>query len=162
MLKNAQRLMGDFHEVVRQMGLRQAAISVTHEPQPAPHRPHALPSGKCAVYVFTLCSAYGDSCPVGAHRALKVGKAGPNSNARFQSQHYNPRSAQSNLAASLIDARVLWPFLGLRSLKEEDVKSWIMTNADRDNLYLDEADRDLLAELERYVKGILGPVFEGG
>jgi hypothetical protein len=32
---------------------------------------------------------------------LKIGKVGPNSHARYVSQHYNARSAGSNLAASL-------------------------------------------------------------
>ena len=35
--------------------------------------------------------------------------AGLNSRARFQSQHYNPRSAGSTVAGVLLQSRVLWP-----------------------------------------------------
>jgi hypothetical protein len=46
----------------------------------APHQaPRALPAGKQAVYWFCL-----------GGRALKVGRSGPNSGARYTSQHYNP------------------------------------------------------------------------
>jgi hypothetical protein len=34
-------------------------------------------------------------------RALKIGIAGPNSDARFRSQHYNLNSARSTLAGSI-------------------------------------------------------------
>lgn len=57
-----------------------------------PHQPKSLPSHKMAIYTFWYEGKF-----------LKIGKAGPNSNARFLSQHYNPRSAQSTLAASILD-----------------------------------------------------------
>lgn len=66
------------------------AHPVQHNHQPAPHKGKALPAEQCAVYVFTLSSKYGTTTGAGANRALKVGKAGLNCNARFQSQHYSP------------------------------------------------------------------------
>jgi hypothetical protein len=60
----------------------------------------------CAAHVFSLSKNYGDRVPAGRNRILKVGKAGCNSNARFQSQHYNPSSAPSNLAHSLLEVKI--------------------------------------------------------
>jgi hypothetical protein len=49
-----------------------SAEEVRIETLPAPHRPTGLPAGSMAVYVFSYRGI-----------ALKVGKAGPNSDARF-------------------------------------------------------------------------------
>jgi hypothetical protein len=130
--------------------------------QTAPHRPHKLPEDKCAVYVFSLAQAYGKRCPAGPGRVLKVGKAGPKSNARFQSQHYDPGRAPSTLAAMLVNSKILWPYLGITELTSRQVQDWIRHNTDRDNFYVDSNDAIVLAELERYIKGRLGPIFEGG
>lgn len=51
-----------------------------------PHTPKSLQPGMMGVYTFL----YDD-------RFLKIGKAGPSSNARFLSQHYNPGSEMSKL-----------------------------------------------------------------
>src|SRR5690625_2683281 len=56
-----------------------------------PHKPKSLPIGMMGVYAFW----YND-------RFLKIGKAGSKSGPRFLSQHYNPKSAQSTLAASIL------------------------------------------------------------
>src|SRR5436309_10093554 len=57
----------------------------------APHKPPSrLPPGKMAVYGFWL----------EGWRWLKIGKAGPNSSARYAYQHYNGR-AGSTCAGSL-------------------------------------------------------------
>ncbi len=162
MISNPHELINDFIHAVAEAGEDHARHVITHEAQPAPHHPHALPAGKCATYVFSLSGTYGGRCPAGPHRALKVGKAGLNSNARFQSQHYNPRSAPSTLAATLAAARILWPYLGIKLLDEERAGAWIRENTDRDNFYLDAADAGLLDDLERYIRARLGPVVEGG
>ena len=61
-------------------------------------------------------------------RVLKVGKAGQNSNARYMSQHYNPRSSQSNLANSLLkDEDAVQRY----SINKENVSAWIKQNTDR-------------------------------
>lgn len=56
-----------------------------------PHTPKSLELGTMGVYTFL----YDD-------KFLKIGKAGPSSNARLLSQHYNPGSAMSTLAASIL------------------------------------------------------------
>jgi hypothetical protein len=56
----------------------------------APHRPVALPKGWQGIYAFRWNSQW-----------LKIGKAGPNSAARWLSHHYGPLRAMSTLAFSL-------------------------------------------------------------
>jgi hypothetical protein len=57
-----------------------------------PHRqPSSQPGGMPAVYAFFY-----------ENRCLKCGQVGPNSLARYTSQHYNPNSSNSNLAATLL------------------------------------------------------------
>lgn len=160
MVQNPEMIIDEFRNAVKHMGL--TCGDIQHEAQIAPHRPQKLPEGKCAVYVFSLSRAYRKRCPAGAGRVLKVGKAGPKSNARFQFQHYNPRSAPSTLAAMLINSKILWPYLGITEITSSQVQDWIRDNTDRDNFYLDSKDNGVLRELERYIKGRLGPVFEGG
>ena len=64
---------------------------------------------------------------------LKIGKAGPNSGARFSSQHYLPNSSASNLARSILnDTRM--QDLGLT---EKNVGSWIKQNTRRIDILLD-------------------------
>jgi hypothetical protein len=54
------------------------------------------------------------------------------------------------------------PYIGIASLDESNVRAWIEANTERDNFYLKAGDANLLGKLETYLKGILGPVFEGG
>ena len=89
---DTQALIQDFLRVAALAGARLAESEIEVETLKAPHRPPSrLPAGKMAVYVFSC----GDT-------VLKVGKAGPNSGARYTSQHYNAASARSTLAASLL------------------------------------------------------------
>lgn len=99
-------------------------------------------------------------CPAGPNRVLKVGKVGANSAARFCSQHYLPGSAGSNLAKSLLNERVLWPYLGIEHLDSRGVKSWMCEHLDRDHIFV-VGQPGLEREVERYLRGRLGPVFEG-
>lgn len=127
---------------------------------PAPHRSPALRPGHGAVYVFALADR--DTSDAGAGRVLKVGRAGPNSNARFQSQHYAPRSAGSTLANSLIKYRLLWPWLGVDHLDGSNVRDWMLGHLDRANVYVPATSVGLLPHLEMYVRARLGgSVFEG-
>lgn len=87
-----------------------------------PHKPKGLPYGKMGVYTFS----YKD-------RFLKIGKAGSNSGARFLSQHYNPKSANSTLAASLIRDSAMAEF----GLIEGNVKDWIKQNCRRIDIVMD-------------------------
>lgn len=138
-----------------------ASTGIWHQALGAPHKPPSLPPGFCAVYVFSLAARYGAGCPAAGNRVLKVGKVGANSNARFSSQHYLPRSSRSNLANSLLTERVLWPYLGIDHLDELSVKAWMMKNLDRDHFFVPESHAGVERELERYLRGHLGPVFEG-
>lgn len=104
--------------------------------------------GKMAVYVF----AYGNT-------TLKVGKAGPNSQARYISQHHNAGSAPSTLAATLIKRG---GEIGVADLTNESVSEWIKANTDRINFVLDsEAGIDSLSLLEVFLHCRLKPAFEG-
>lgn len=64
---------------------------------------------------------------------LKVGKAGPNSDARFRSQHYKPMGSQSNLAKSILNDG---EFSHLH-ISMETVGEWIKHNTRRINLFID-------------------------
>ena len=162
MIEKPEELMQEFVDAALKADLIVSPILVEHETQRAPHHPHSLPPGKCAVYVFSISTSYGEGCRAGVHRVLKVGKAGPNSNARFQSQHYNPGSAPSTLGATLVNSTIFWPYLGISHLAKEKVGAWIRENTDRDNFYLDSSEQELLGTLEKFLRGMLGPVFEGG
>lgn len=155
MVNNPKGLIDDFLRAVAR------PVTVEHEAQFAPHRGHSLGGGLCAVYVFSLSHRYGSSSPAGPDRVLKVGKAGANCNARFQSQHYNPGSAPSTLSGKLISTPVMWIYLGINTIDRAGVRPWMENNLDRDNFYLNVADADLLGTLETYIKGRFGPVFEG-
>jgi hypothetical protein len=159
-IQNPIALISEFSNAIKDLGL--ACGEIQHEAQPAPHRPHRLPEGKCALYVFSLSRGYGERCPAGAGRVLKVGRAGPNSNARFQSHHYEQGRAPSTLAATLVTSTILWQYLGIIELRSEQVGDWIRANTDRDNFYFDSKDNNILAQCEKYTRGRLGPVFEGG
>ena len=160
MIEDPDTLLKDFIGALARIGINCYAIG--HESQTAPHQPHSLPTGKCAVYVFSLSESCGRGCPCGPNKVLKVGKAGPKSNARFQSQHYHPNSARSTLAQSLLSSPILWRYLGISTLDEGTIANWIKHNTDRDNFYLDAEEMNVCGALEKYLRARLGPVFEGG
>jgi hypothetical protein len=115
----------------------------------APHRPpSSLPAGRMAVYGFWHNGAW-----------LKIGKAGPNSNARYTSQHYNLGSAASTLAGSLAGDP------HLRSVDGFDPRApggWIKTATCRVNILLPSARRrELLSLLEAFLHLRLKPRYEG-
>jgi hypothetical protein len=114
----------------------------------APHRPPSrLPLGRMAVYGF-----WGDGC------WLKVGLAGPKSNARYTSQHYNSGSAPSTLAMSLLsDARTA----SILRQSGDSPGQWLRESAHRVNILM-RADkpRELLALLEAFLHLRLQPRHE--
>jgi hypothetical protein len=158
-VENPAGLIQDFTSAVQALGL---TCVVRHDHHAAPHKGKALPAGECAVYVFTLSPGYGQNTEAGSNRTLKVGKAGLNCSPRFQSQHYSTKAAPSTLAATLLKTTILWQYIGIASLDESNVRAWIEANTERDNFYLKADDAHLLGKLETYLKGRLGPVFEGG
>ena len=142
-------LAKDFIKVSYLAGMPLSADDLSVESLRAPHNPPSrLPVGKAAVYVF---------CHEG--RALKIGKVGPNSNARYSSQHYSPRAAKSTLAASMLKHGAE---IGVHGLTEPAVGDWIRANTDRYNFLLDSSyPIRLLTLLESFLQCKLDPVFEG-
>lgn len=84
------------------------------------HIPLQLPANKAAVYIFKWNDTY-----------LKVGKVNANSNARYQSQHYNPNSSNSNLSKSLLGDAEFQALLG-----DANVGNWIKENTIRFNILI--------------------------
>ena len=159
MALDGEQLIEDFDAALAAIDVQ--APLLRHEHLPAPHRPRGLPVGFAAVYVFTLSPQWRPEA-AGAGRVLKVGRVGPNSAARFQSQHYSQASSRSNLANTLLTARVLWPYLGIDQLDVATVAEWIKQNTSRDHFFLPSEAATLTPMLETYVRGRLCPVFEGG
>lgn len=87
-----------------------------------PHKPASLKPGTMGVYTFLYDG-----------RFLKIGKAGASSNARFLSQHYNPRSAASTLAASILADEDM----SGKGITEDNVGQWIRSNCRRIDVLLD-------------------------
>lgn len=152
-------LINDFLEVAKIATVQIQKDQITVELLTAPHRrPKRLPSGKQAVYWFSV-----------ANICLKVGKAGAQSSARFTSQHYNPNSSGSNLAKSIIKSKerlkTMLPDdirLTLDVLTEAKVGEWIETHTTRCNIYIGAEFNDLvLSLLELFIQCRLKPVFEG-
>jgi hypothetical protein len=145
---NPDSYIQDFLKVASLAGINldESVFAVQH--LPAPHRPLGLPLGKMGVYVFTL-----------GETTLKVGKAGPNSDARYRSQHYNPASAASTLAASLLKGG---ENIGVSGLSQDNVGAWIKANTSRTNFLLSaEVGVPVLSLLESFLQCRLKPVFEG-
>jgi len=99
-----------------------------------------------AVYSFFL----GNDC-------LKIGKAGPNSNSRYNSQHYNPKDSKSNLANSiLLDKN--FPV----KIKSEEIGNWIKNNTQRINILIDSKfGIYVLNFIEAYLQLVFKPKYEG-
>ena len=127
----------------------------------APHSPPALPPGYGAVYAFALGATAGEPAPCGTGTVLKVGRVGARSEPRFKSQHYNPRSAGSTLANSLLTYRIMWPWLGIKHLDESGVKNWMLSDLDRIHIFVPDGHPMVLASLEIYTRARVGSVFEG-
>ena len=125
---------------------------------PAPHRwPNSLPLGSQAVYCFLL----GEGC-------LKVGKAGPKTQARFTGQHYGD-NAPSTLAKSIIKDRSRMTQLVPEASRTEfealqlgSVGGWLEKNTARLHLFIpDSAPSCALDFAEAFLQCWLRPVYEG-
>lgn len=77
------------------------------------------------------------------------------SNARFQSQHYNKNSSNSNLAKSIFSDKSLDIEL------EINLKKYIVENFNRINIYINSSNQLLTNLLESYLHYKLNPKYEG-
>jgi hypothetical protein len=157
---DAEALRSEFCELAVDVGLEGWPCDVSVERLVAPHRQPRLPPGQAAIYVFSLSPDYGADVPAGPGRVLKVGKVGAQSGPRYSSQHYT-LSARSTLAKSLLRYRVLWPWLGITALDQATVKPWMLANLERTHFFVPGDRREVLAELEVFVRARVGSVFEG-
>jgi len=122
----------------------------------AEHKPSKLINATKGVYIFF----FNDIC-------LKVGKSGPNSQARWKYQHYNQSGAQSNLANSLLSVEDLSKKLNvnineIESLNSNDIKQWIINNLFRVEVIIENVEEDFSVNLlEAFLLFKLKPIFEG-
>lgn len=140
--------LADFRQVADLAGHPIVENALQVEFHPTPHRPTGLPKGKMAVYCFWWNGEW-----------LKIGKVGPNSDARYRSQHYSVGRAASSLANSLIkDER----FREAEGFSEETIGDWIKSNTSRCNVLIGaDEPRSLLSLLEAFLHQRLGPRYEG-
>ena len=112
-----------------------------------PHKTNKLPNGKMAVYIFF----YKDEC-------LKIGKAGPNSNSRYENQHYDPNKSGSNLAKSILFDETF----NVKSISNKNIGDWIKNNTKRINILLNkETGIFVLNFVEAYFQLKFKPKYEG-
>jgi hypothetical protein len=146
---DADRLIIDFVCVASLAGVGIGQEDIKIENLSAPHiPPKSLPAEKMAVYVFY----WGNQC-------LKVGKAGPKSEARYTSQHYG-LNAPSTLAKSLLkhkaDMRIS------EKITKDTVGDWIKKNTGRINFLMPvRVGIHSLSLLEIFLQCRLQPRFEG-
>lgn len=151
MIPDPQALARDLVSISALAGVPLTATEIRHELLRAPHKRPKLPAGVYAIYVFSLSSN-----PL---TVLKVGKAGPKSKARFESQHYSPGSSNSNLSKSLLSNQNRWDSLGIQALDEDRVGDWIRANTDRDHFFF-ETEAPLVTLFEAFLQCKLRPLFE--
>ena len=132
--------------------------ALAHDPLPrtdieveylaAPHVHPRLPPARMGVYGFWHGGVW-----------LKIGKAGPNSRARYEYQHYKVGSAQSTLAASLVgDPRMAT----IDGFDPASVGDWIKASTSRVNILLPATRQpELLSLFEAFLHLRLRPRYEG-
>jgi hypothetical protein len=109
------------------------------------HRPTRLQRGFAAIYIFKWNDNY-----------LKVGKVNSNSNARYQSQHYNPNSSNSNLSKSIINEPEFEALLG-----DIHPGDWLKIHTDRYNILIPERlGKNFVHFVEAYFILKCNPMFE--
>lgn len=111
---------------------------------------------KGAVYIFYLRENSGITKV--KNRFFKIGRVGPKSTARFDWQHYNPKSSGSNLAKSILNNK---DELGLKK-EIGDVGDFIRNNFVRINiLFLGSAQEFSNELVEALLHYKYEPFFEG-
>lgn len=122
MMINLDQLKDDLLAIASTLGHEIPSVKIVCIDRGEPHTPAMLRQGQMAVYLFEYQG-----------QVMKVGKAGPKSNARFASMHYNPSSSKSNLSKSLL-ADPEFSEYGLDALT---VGPWIRNNMRRVDILLD-------------------------
>lgn len=155
MKNDGLRLIRELDELVQSLGkatkkpIQRDDYQVVVQLEAATKSPK-LPNGKMAIYMF-----YRESENV----FYKIGKAGPNSKARYDSQHYG-FGAPSTLAKSLINDTDL---VKIEKLTSDNVKEWMLNNLVRIDILLDSS---LSVRALDMIEGALlykyNPKYEGG
>jgi hypothetical protein len=139
--------------------LTDLTITATFMQSGTSHKPTALQSGTCGVYVFM----YNEHC-------FKVGKAGPKSKARWNSHHYNlDETTPSTLPKSILKDRSRFKTFfpidlhhEIDSLDKSNIQAWIRDRLSRiEFLIKDMDDSFALTLLEALAQFRLKPKFEG-
>ena len=155
MINNVSQIISDFIRIANIAGFNTSYSEIQHDLLKAPHEPRKLPDNYQAIYVFSMSS--------NDNRVLKIGKSGKNTKARFLSQHYNPRSCNSNLSKSLLNDAIFWKTIRYPKPNEDQIGTWLKRNTDRDNFYfLSDLGRYYLSLFEIFLQCRLNPYFEGG
>ena len=144
-----RQLLDDFLAAAKRGRIEISPDAIDFEILNMPHMPPSrLPNRKVAVYIFS-----------DKERVLKVGQVGPNSQPRYMSHHYNPKSSGSNLSKSLLtDEHAVQKY----NLSQETVGEWIKGNTDRVNFIIDvDYYGPVLNLFEAFVQCRLNPVYEG-
>lgn len=147
--EDIEEALDAFRAVAHLAGSPMESADFRNEFLDAAHKaPAVLPAGYMAIYGF---------CQNGVW--LKIGKAGAQSQARYTSQHYNPGSAPSTLAASLLRDATLVESQGF---DKERPGNWIKMNCCRCNILLAaKHGKPVLSLLEAFLHVRLKPRYEG-
>jgi hypothetical protein len=145
-MENLKEIKNDILTVIRLSGTSISEDQIEIVDRGIPHKPSGLPSGKMGIYSFLF-----------KNRFLKIGKAGPKSDARFRSQHYIPTSSQSNLSKSILkDAELNG------DITVDTVGSWIMNNTRRIDFLIDSSlGVFVLSLIEAFLQLRFAPKYEG-
>lgn len=144
---NLDELKAKMIEALRLAGVSIEASQLELVDRGIPHKPAGLPNGKMGIYTFIYQGQF-----------LKVGKAGPSSDARFRSQHYKPMGSQSNLAKSILNDG---DFSHLR-ISIDTVGEWIKQNSKRVDIIMDVSlGIFVLNFIEAYLHLRFQPKYEG-
>lgn len=143
-----EQALCDFITVVRLTGTQISRGNMVVEYIEAPHKPPSgLPHGKMAIYGFWHEGEW-----------LKIGMVGPKSKARYTSQHYNPGSARSTLAKSLLKDKDS-PYA--ISSNGDTIGDWIKQKCNRVNILIDyKFNLKLIALLEAFLHVRLKPRYD--
>ncbi len=143
-----ENALKDFVVVGEYAGIKVELSDFRVEYLEAAHKPPtALPKDYIAAYGFWYSGEW-----------LKIGIVGPNSNARYISQHYSPNSANSTLAKSLLNDAAI---MSQPDFDQKLIGDWIKGNTHRVNILLNAAyGMTLLRLLEAFLHVRLKPRYE--